>query len=133
MHTLWVFIRREQASPQQWRITRRIQMLQVPDKVFSKVGFSLAAGLFWALSAAQGFPQDLIQVYAMPEQKTPRHEAGKAPEVVGLSTSERAVVGNEILAVARRYWQKQGEDCDPQDRIGGFTILNGLAGSFTRP
>ena len=108
-------------------------MLQVPDKVFSKIGFLLAAGLFWALSAAQGFPQDLIQVYAMPEQKTQRSEARKAPEVVGLSDSQKAVVENDILAVARRYWRKQGEDCDPQDRIGGFTILNGLEGSFTRP
>ena len=40
---------------------------------------------------------------------------------------------NDILAVARRYWKDQGEDCDPQGRIGGFTILNGLEGSFTRP
>src|SRR5215471_9108248 len=112
---------------------RREQMLQAPDKVFSKVGFSLAAGLFWALSAAQGFPQDLIQIYAMPELATSRHEAGKAPEVIGLSDSQKAVVENNILAVARRHWKNQREDCDPQDRIGGFTILNGLEGSFTRP
>jgi hypothetical protein len=104
-------------------------MQQVPGKGFSKVCFSLAAGLFWALSAAQGFPQDLIQVYAVAELETPRHEAGNAPKVAGLSDSQKAVMEKNILAAARRHWKDQGEDCDP----GGFTILNGVEGAFTRP
>jgi hypothetical protein len=107
-------------------------MQRVPAKAFSKVGFSFAAGLFWALSAAQAFPQDLVQVYAIPELKTPVHQAGNAPEAVGLSASQKAVMENDILAAARRYWKDQGEDCDPQDRTGGFTIRNGSEGSFTR-
>ena len=104
-------------------------MQQVPGKVFSKVSFSLAAGLFWALSAAQGVPQDLIQVYAVPELKTSSHEVRNTPEVGGLSDLQKTVVENEILAVAHRYWNDRGEDCDPQDRI----ILSGVEGSFTRP
>jgi hypothetical protein len=108
-------------------------MQQVRGKAFSKTGFWLAAALFWMLSATQGRAQDLIQVYALPEPKTPSHRTRNASEAVRLSDSQKAMLENKILAAARLYWKQHGEDCDPQDRIGGFIIRQGAEGSFTRP